>query len=414
MKERRLAIKIMAFVMAGGKGERLRPLTEKRSKPAVPFGGCYRLVDFALSNLINSGIRAVYLLVQYKSQSLIEHIRKAWTISPLLPDQFVTVVPPQMKEGMSWFMGTADAVYQNLNLITEQHPDIIAVFGADHIYRMDIRQMVWFHLQHQADVSVAALSVPIEQASSFGIIQTAADCRITGFQEKPEHPDSIPSDSTHAYASMGNYLFNANVLLDALEEVHKCGETDFGLHVLPKLLKTHRLFAYDFSTNEVPGIKPYEEVSYWRDVGSLDDYFEAQQDMLGIEPRFDVFNPQWPIFSSNYKGAAAQVIGGQIDNSLLGAAAIVNQANIRNSIIRREAVVEPGADLQDCIIMDYVRIGRGARLRRVIVDQHNVIKAGARIGYDLTEDRRDYHVTPSGLVVVPEGKVNYFARQSLL
>lgn len=413
MKERRLAIKIMAFVLAGGKGERLRPLTEKHSKPAVPFGGCYRLVDFVLSNMINSDIRAVYLLVQYKSQSLIEHIRKTWTISPLLPDQFVTVVPPQMKEGTSWFMGTADAVYQNLNLIKEQRPDIIAVFGADHVYRMDIRQMAWFHLQHQADVSVAALPVPIEHASNFGIIQAAPDGRINGFQEKPEHPDSMPSDPAQAYASMGNYLFNANVLFAALEKLHKCGETDFGRHVLPKLLRSHRLFAYDFTTNEVPGIKSYEEASYWRDVGSLDAYFEAHQDMLGIEPRFDAFNPQWPIFSSNYQGGAvAQVIGGQINNSLLGAATVVNQANIRNSIIRSEAVVESGADLQDCIIMDYVRICCGARLRKVIVDQHNVIKNGARIGYDQKQDRCRYHVTPSGLVVVPAGKVNYFARRS--
>lgn len=410
MKERRLAIKIMAFVMAGGKGERLRPLTEERSKPAIPFGGCYRLADFVLSNLVNSGVRAVYLLVQYKSQSLIEHIRKTWTISPLLPDQFVTVVPPQMKDGMSWFMGTADAVYQNLNLLKEQRPDIIAVFGADHVYRMDIRQMAWCHMQHQADVSVAALPVPIDQASNFGIIQATADGRINGFQEKPEHPGSMPSDPTHSYASMGNYLFNANVLFEALEEVHLHGETDFGLHVLPRLLKTHRLFAYDFSTNEVPGIKPYEEPGYWRDVGSLDAYFEAHQDMLGIEPKFDAFNPQWPIFSSNYQGAVAQVISGQIDNSLLGAATVVNQANIRNSIIRREVVVEPGAEVQDCVIMDYVRICRGARLRRVIVDQHNVIKAGDRIGYDLESDRRRYHVTKSGVVIVPMGKVNYFSR----
>ncbi len=412
MKDRRLAIKMMAFVMAGGKGMRLRPLTDERSKPAVPFGGRYRLVDFVLSNLVNSGVRSVYLLVQYKSQSLIEHIRKAWTISPLFPDQFVTVVPPQMKEGMSWFMGTADAVYQNLNLLKEQQPDIVAVFGADHVYRMDVRQMAWFHLHHQADISVAALPVPIEQASEFGIIQVADDGRINGFQEKPQQPVPMSSDPSRAYASMGNYLFNADVLIEALEEVHKRGETDFGRHVLPSLLASHRLFAYDFSSNEVPGVKHYEELGYWRDVGSLDAYFEAHQDMLGIEPCFDVFNPQWPIYSSNYQGPVAQVISGHIDNSLLGVASVVNQASIRNSIIRREAVVEPGADLQDCIIMDYVRICRGAHLRKVIVDRHNIIRADTRIGYDREEDRRRYHVTPSGLVVVPPGEVSYYARNS--
>jgi len=412
MKERRLAVKMMAFVMAGGRGERLRPLTEDRSKPAVPFGGRYRLVDFVLSNLVNSGVRAIYLLVQYRAQSLIEHIRKSWSISPLLQDQFVTVVPPQMKEGKSWFTGTADAVYQNLNLLKEQRPDIVAVFGADHIYRMDVQQMVLFHLQQQADISIAALPIPLEQASNFGIIQTSSNGRINGFQEKPEKPLAMPDDPERAYASMGNYLFNTDVLIEALEEAHQRGDTDFGGHVLPRLMTSHRLFAYDFSSNEVPGVKAYEETNYWRDVGSLDAYFEANQDMLGIAPQFDTFNPHWPIFSSNIQGSVAQVIGGQIENSLFGASTVVNQANIRNSIIRHQVVLEPGADIQDCIIMDYVRIGSGARLRRVIVDRHNIIEANTEIGYNLKQDQSRYYVTPSGLVVVPAGNVDYFARNS--
>ncbi len=398
--------------MAGGEGKRLRPLTNECSKPAVPFGGRYRLVDFVLSNLVNSGVRAIYLLVQYKAQSLIEHIRKSWTISPLLPDQFVTVVPPQMKEGSSWFMGTADAVYQNLNLLKEQRPDIVAVFGADHIYRMDIRQMSWFHQQQQADVSVAAIPVPVSQASDYGVIQVNADGRIHCFQEKPECPCVMPSDSTKAYASMGNYLFNTDVLIEVLEKMHQQGKTDFGRDVLPQLLKSHRLFAYDFSSNKVPGIKPYEEASYWRDVGSLDSYFQAHQDMLGMQPKFDAFNPCWPIFSCNYQGPAAHVAEGQIKNSLLGAGSFINKAHLHNSIVRCEVVVEPGAELHECIIMDSVRICRGAQLRRVIVERHNIIEAGTRIGYNLEEDKRRYHVTPSGLVVVPSGKVNYFARNS--
>ncbi len=412
MKERRLAVNIMAFVMAGGEGKRLRPLTEKRSKPAVPFGGRYRLVDFVLSNLVNSGVRAIYLLVQYKSQSLIEHIRKSWTISPLLPDQFVTVVPPQMQDGSSWFMGTADAVYKNLNLLKEQRPDIVAVFGADHIYRMDIRQMAWFHQQKQADVSIAAIPVPLSQATHFGIIQTNADGRVNCFQEKPNHPCAMPSNDKKAFASMGNYLFNADVLIDVLETMHQQGKTDFGRHVLPQLLESHRLYAYDFSSNEVPGIKTYEEPSYWRDVGSLDSYFQAHQDMLGLEPQFDTFNPHWPLFSSNYQGPVAQVIDGKIKNCLLGAGSFVNQANIHNSIIRSEVVIEEGAELHDCIIMDYVRIGRGARLKRVIVDRHNIIKPEEKIGFDIERDKRRYHVTSSGLVVIPSGKVSYFARHS--
>ncbi len=410
MKNRRHHAKVMAFVMAGGEGNRLRPLTAECSKPAVPFGGRYRIVDFVLSNLVNSEIRSIYLLVQYKAQSLIEHVRKAWTISPLLPDQFVTVVPPQMQEGRSWFKGTADAVFQNLNLLKEHRPDIVAVFGADHIYRMDVRQMVWFHFQRKADVTVAALPVPLEQASSFGVIQADADDRIQGFQEKPPQPQPMPTDPARAYVSMGNYLFSTDVLLAALELAHRHGETDFGQHVLPRLLGDHNVVAYDFSHNRVPGVKPYEDASYWRDIGTLDAYFDAHKDVLGMEPRFDAFNPRWPIFSSNYQGPVARVIGGEVDNSLLGAATVVNNARLRNSIIRREAVVEPDVELEDCVIMDYVRICRGARLRRVIVDRHNIIEAGARIGYDREADQSRYHVTPSGLVVVPAGEVSYFAR----
>ncbi|SFE59283.1 glucose-1-phosphate adenylyltransferase [Nitrosomonas sp. Nm166] len=412
MSEDRSQPKILAFVMAGGEGNRLQPLTSERSKPSVPFGGRYRIVDFVLSNLINSNIRCIYLLVQYKSQSLIDHIRKAWTISPLIPEQFVTVVPPQMHSGSSWFNGTADAVYQNINLIREHQPDIIAVFGADHIYRMDIRQMVRFHMHRQADVSVAALPMPIDQATNFGVIEIDSDGRIRGFQEKPDQPEAIPSDSEQAYVSMGNYLFDTHALIEALQSMRRRNETDFGRHVLPMMLESHKLFAYDFFTNKVPDIKSYEERGYWRDVGSLDAYFEANQDMLGMTPRFDIFNPQWPIYSSSYQGPVARVIGGQIENSLLGAATVINQAHVRNCIICRESFIEPGVELEDCIIMDYVRIGQGAKLRRAIVDCHNFIEANSRIGYDSEKDRQRYHVTPSGLVVVPLGDTSYYARGS--
>ena len=410
--ERRYTERIVAFVMAGGEGTRLAPLTAERCKPAVPFGGRYRIVDFVLSNLINSHIRSIYLLVQYKSQSLIEHVRKGWTISPLLPEQFVTVVPPQMQEGEDWFQGTADAVSQNINLLKLHSPDLVAVFGADHIYRMDVRQMVRFHRQRRADVSVAALPVPMEQSPSFGIIEVEDDGRIRGFEEKPERGTPIPSDPDSVYASMGNYLFDTQVLLDALAEAHERGETDFGNHVLPRLLKTHRLYAYDFAGNRVPGVKPYEEPGYWRDVGTLDSYFAAHRDVLGVEPRFDAFNPRWPIFSSHYQGPVSRIFGSSVDNCLLGDAAIVNHASIRNSIIRREAVIEPDVELEDCIVMDYVRIGRGSRLRRTIVDRHNRIEPGSEIGYDPEADRRRYHVTDGGVVVVPKGPSDYFARDS--
>ncbi|MCG6862868.1 MAG: glucose-1-phosphate adenylyltransferase [Chromatiaceae bacterium] len=406
----RYANSVMAMVMAGGQGSRLHPLTDKRSKPAVPFGARYRIIDFVLSNLVNSGINTIYLLVQYKSQSLVEHIRKAWTISPLFPDQFVTVVPPQMISGPNWFQGTADAVYQNLDLIEHQHPELVLVFGADHVYRMDVRQMIAFHVERDADITVAALPVPLDQSASFGIIAADADGRIRGFQEKPERATPMASDPTHAYASMGNYLFGSGCLVRALRETHKQGETDFGEHVLPRMLKTHRVFAYDFASNEIPGLKPYEERGYWRDVGTIDAYFKAHRDVLGTEPRFDIFNPRWPVFSSNYQGPVARVLRSEIDNSLLGAATEIICARVCNSVVRREAVIEEGAEIENCIIMDYVRVGSGAKLRRTIVDRHNLIEKDARIGFDIKEDQKHYTVSPNGIVVVPRGRTPYFAR----
>ncbi|MBA2484108.1 MAG: glucose-1-phosphate adenylyltransferase [Nitrosomonas sp.] len=412
MKERRHSDNIVAFVMAGGEGKRLRPLTTNRCKPAVPFGGRYRIVDFVLSNLINSGILSIYLLVQYKPQTLIEHVRKSWTISPLLPNQFVTVVPPQMQDNNTCFRGTADAVYQSIDLLRIHRPDMVAVFGADHIYRMDVGQMVRFHREHEADISIAAQPVPIAQTENFGILEVDNDGRIRGFEEKPSQGKAIPSNPDYALASMGNYLFNTNVLLEVLEKAHEDGDTDFGHHVLPKLLDTHHLYAYDFTDNEIPGIKPYEEVGYWRDVGSLDAYFEAHKDVLGMQPRFDAFNPQWPIFSSHYQGPVAKIFNSTIDNGLIGAGAVVNGSSIRNSIIRRESVIEPDVELDECIIMDYVRICRGSRLRRVIVDRHNNIEAGSKIGFDPEMDRAHYEITPGGVVVVPIGKPDYYARDS--
>jgi glucose-1-phosphate adenylyltransferase len=404
--------RIIAFVMAGGQGSRLYPLTAPRSKPAVPFGTRYRIVDFVLSNLINSKIFTVYLLVQYRSQSLIEHVRKAWQISHILPEQFVTVVPPQMRSGTEWFQGTADAVYQNLPLIEEHQPDLVVVFGADHIYRMDVRQMVDFHCERNADVTVSALPVPIDQASSFGIIAADTEGRVQGFQEKPVRPAAMPNDPARSYASMGNYLFSTAVLIEALQEARASKETDFGQHVLPRLLKDKRLFAYDFATNAIPGIRSYEEKAYWRDVGTIDAYFDAHRDVLGRQPGLEVFNPQWPIYSSNYQGPVAKIIRGDIENSLLGAASIVDGGRVINSIVRRESVIEPGAEVEDCIIMDYVHIGSGARLRRAIVDRHNVIEASTRIGYDLDADRDRYHVTESDIVVVPRGRATYYARDT--
>jgi glucose-1-phosphate adenylyltransferase len=304
-------------------------------------------------------------------------------------------------------------VHQNLNLIEEHRPDLVAVFGADHIYRMDIRQMVTFHKERNADVTIAALPVPIRDARGFGVIAADAEGRIQAFEEKPAHPTPMASDPTQAFASMGNYIFSTEVLTRALREAQEAGETDFGQHVLPRLLRTHRLFAYDFATNEIPGIQPYETRVYWRDVGNIDAYFEAHKDVLGAEPIFDMFNPEWPIFSSSYQGPVARVLGGCLKNSLLGAATVIHDGSqISNSIIRREAVIEDDVVLENCIVMDYVRVCRGARLRNVIVDRHNIVEAGDVIGYDTEQDRQRYTVSANGVTVIPSGRVSYFARDT--
>jgi len=394
---------ILALVLAGGEGSRLYPLTEHRSKPSVPFGGRYRIVDFVLSNLVNSKIFAIYLLVQYKSQSLIEHIRRSWVMSPIFPEQFVAVVPPQMRESPEWFQGTANAVYQNLGLIEKHAPDLVMVLSADHIYRMDMRQMVAFHLASGADVTVAALPVPIANASSFGIIKAAANGTICSFDEKPINPASMADDSGHAYASMGNYIFNTEVLIKALREGNQLGEKDFGKDMLPRLIKTNQVFAYNFCNNRIPGIRDYEEPGYWRDVGTIDAYFQAHQDSLGVEPKFDMFNPKWRIGSDNYQGPSPRFFNAEVDNSIISSGSLIKGARIRNSIVRSEVLLED-VELDECIIMDYSVLRKGVRLRRVIVDRYNTIEAGDCIGYDEQADRRRFTVTDSGIVVLTRGE----------
>jgi glucose-1-phosphate adenylyltransferase len=396
-------MKVLAMVLAGGQGSRLHPLTAERSKPSVPFGSRYRIADFVLSNLVNSEIRSIYLLVQYKSQSMIEHVNKSWGHSHSFPGEFVSVVPPQMLEGQEWFQGTADAIAQNLNLIRHHAPDMVAVFGADHIYRMDVRQMVDFHKATHAHASVAAIPVPLDSARDFGIIDAAADGRITGFLEKPANPPPMPGDPTRAYGSMGNYLFDTNVLVDALLEAKRRGETDFGTHILPRLIENHRVHAYNFATNRIPGIRAYEEHAYWRDVGTLDAYYAANQDVLGAEPRFNLFNPQWFINSSNYQGPSPRIVSGQIEDSVVGAGSLINGARLKNTILRREVIVEPGVEIEDSIIMDYAVIRRGTRLRRVIVDRYNEIAPGTTIGFDAVADRARFTVSAGGVVVLPKG-----------
>jgi len=288
-------VKILAFVLAGGEGTRLHPLTAEHAKPAVPFAGGYRIVDFVLSNLVNSGITSIYLLAQYKPRSLIEHIDAVWAPALQGADRFVKVALPDAAVASGRFAGTADAVGKNLCLCAQHAPDLVAIFAADHVYRMNVGQMVESHIEREADISVAAVPVPVESASRFGIIAAAADGRVQAFHEKPARPASMPGRPSHAYASMGNYLFDPGVLAALLERSAAPGGHDFGRDILPRAASTCRVYAYDFAQNRVPGIRPHEEPGYWRDVGTMETYRAAQRDTLGHRPKFCLINPRWPI-----------------------------------------------------------------------------------------------------------------------
>jgi len=397
--------KILVFILAGGKGERLFPLTVERSKPAVPFGGSYRIVDFVLSNFINSHIFSIYLLVQYKSQSLIEHVRENWVLSPVVSDHFVTVIPPQMRMGQEWFQGTADAVFQNLNVIRRHKPGLVAVFGADHIYRMDIRQMVDFHLENRAFATVAARPVLLSEASAFGVIVTEVDGCITGFEEKPKQPMPMPTDPERAYVSTGNYLFNTDVLINAVADAQKKKQHDFGRHVLPSLVDTAKLYAYDFAKNKIPGIRPCEEEGYWRDIGTIKAYWDAHKDILGPTPLFELNNEQWPIHPAHYVGPAAKILHGDIINSYIAEGTLINNATVRNSVLRRGVVVEDNVEVSDSIVMDHVVIKQGCRIRNAIIDRFSVVEEDVQIGYDIDVDRWRLHVDACGIAIVPRGHV---------
>lgn len=395
-------LRILGMILAGGRGDRLFPLTKARSKPAVPFAGKHRIVDFVLSNFINSGIYAVYVLVQYKSQSLIEHLRSAWRwrIAGGLKDTFITVVPPQQRWGENWYQGTADAVYQNLNVIRDFRPDLVAIFGADHIYRMDINQMVAFHLENRAEVSVAALPVPLAEASSFGVIQVDALQRIIGFEEKPAQPKAMPDDPSRAYSSMGNYLFDTELLAQTLlEDSRRSTEHDFGRTIIPELFSQRRVYAYDFLKNEVPGVKPYEEHGYWRDVGTLRAYWDAHMDLLGPHPKFDLHNSDWRVFGEVYDGPPARVVEGAVQDVLIGEGCRLEGARVVRSVLGRGVRIDPGAEVEDSVVMDYAEIGAGAKLKRVLVDRFNVIPAGTVIDGNSADERRFFR-DPSGLVVL--------------
>lgn len=406
--------RILGVILAGGRGERLYPLTKERSKPAVPFGSKYRIVDFVLSNFINSRIFSLYILVQYKSQSLIDHIRRGWRMSAVIDEHFIIPVPPQMRWGESWYRGTADAVFQNLNLIRDVDPDLIAIFGADHIYRMDLQQMVDVHLARRADVTVAALPVPIETASGFGIIDADANGRIVGWEEKPTQPRPMLSDPARALSSMGNYIFTTEVLEDVLvEDARRSTDHDFGRTIIPELYPYARVYAYDFLSNALPDLKPTEERGYWRDVGTIEAYWRANMDLLGQTPALDLDNPRWPILAPPFAGPSARIVAGEVEDSLLGEGTIIRGGSVRRSILGQGVLVEPGAVIEDSIVMDNTTVGSHARVRRAIIDRFNTIAPGAVFGWDPSRDLDAGILDPSGIVVVGRGTTRVRGSQSV-
>jgi glucose-1-phosphate adenylyltransferase len=316
-----------------------------------------------------------------------------------------------MRVGDAWYRGTADAVVQNLNLVDDFNPDVVAIFGADHIYRMDVSQMLEFHQQVGADVTIAARPVPTSEASQFGVLAVDRSARVVQFEEKPPRPTALPGDPDRALVSMGNYLFSRHALVNALlDDARRSTDHDFGRSIIPELVPGGRVFAYDFQENDVPGVKPYEEQGYWRDVGTIEAYWQAHMDLLGEAPRFDLDNRYWPIRTGVHPGPAARFIGGDVDNAQIGEGSLVKRATIRNSILGRSVWVNEGAVIEDSIVMDHTTVGKGARMRRAIVDRFNIIPADTEIGVDAAADRARYHVDVSGLVVVPRGGRRDFLR----
>jgi len=338
------------------------------------------------------------------SQSLIEYLHSTWNLGGMTKEHFITVVPPQMRLGEMWYRGTADAVKQNLNLINDYKPDLVAVFGADHIYRMDIRQMIDFHVASKADVTVSAITVPLRQAPRFGTIVVDAKNRVNGFEEKPKNPKPIPGNPNSAFASMGNYIFSYDALVKILHE--ESGETaalDFGKTILPNIHKRYRVFAYNFDEQKLPGVKPYEEKNYWRDVGTLEAFWQTQMDLLGAKPKLDLNNKLWPIQDSRNTTAPSKIIESNLQDCMICDGCVINQSSLKRCILANDVIIHEKCQLEDCIIMDACEIKAGTRLKKVIMDRYNTIEAKTMIGYNQDQDAQHYYIDPDGIVVIPRG-----------
>ena len=415
-----MQLRVLSFVLAGGKGTRLYPLTKERAKPAVPFGGQYRIIDFVLSNLINSGIHSIYVLIQFKSQSLLQHLQSGWEFSGLLKNHYIIPVPAQMRSPReTWYKGTADAIFQNVNLIEQSDPHVVLVFGADHIYRMNIREMIEFHEQKRAQATVAAIPVPKVHAAEFGVIEVAPDGRVLAFHEKNPDAPSMPGNPDMVLASMGNYVFSTGPLLKFLYEDARMEDSshDFGRDILPRWVERGELYAYDFQTNRIPG-DPIGAPLYWRDVGTIDAYFEATMDLRAVSPVLNLYNKQWPLRSSGFDDPPAKFTfdedgrRGQAIDSIVSSGSILSGGMVKNSVLGRGVRIHTGASVEDSIIFDNCDVGRRSKIRRAILDKNVHLPEDTMIGYDLEADKERYHVTESGIVVV-EGRRSRVAVSSI-
>ncbi|MGF1713304.1 glucose-1-phosphate adenylyltransferase [Photobacterium chitinilyticum] len=402
---------VLGMILAGGEGSRLRPLTDTRTKPAVPFGGSYRLIDFALNNFLNADLMKIYVLTQFKSQSLYVHMKKGWNVSGIT-GRFIDPIPAQMRMGKRWYDGTADAIYQNLRFAELEEPDQVCIFGSDHIYKMDVKQMLDYHLEKKADLTVSALRMPLSEASAFGVIEVDESGCMVGFDEKPENPKSIPGDPDHALVSMGNYIFETGVLSKELEEdaVNEQSSHDFGKDIIPKLFPQGKVFVYDFTTNEIPGEK---STGYWRDVGTIESYWQAHMDLLSEDAQFSLYNRQWQLHTYYPPLPPATVLDSEdckvdINNCMISAGSYIRGAKVYKSVLGFRTNVDHHTTISESVILGDVKIGAGCSIRRAIIDKNVQIAPGTVIGENIEEDKQKYHVSDEGIVVIPKGaKIGY-------
>jgi glucose-1-phosphate adenylyltransferase len=403
---------VLGMILAGGRGARLSPLTRDRAKPAVPFGGRYRIIDFVLSNFINSGFSHIKVLTQYRSNSLLIHLSRGFNFGSLT-EHYVDAIPAHqaMEGNEGWYLGTADAIYRNLRIIEDEQPADVAIFGADHIYKMDIRQMLAFHRSTGADCTVAA--IPAERRSAageFGILEVDESSRIVGFEEKPQEPKPIPGRPEETLVSMGNYLFKADVLHELLtrDSENPSSRHDFGGDVIPSMIGSYGVFAYDFNMNVVPG-ESEDQRGYWRDVGTLDSFFEANMDLHSVTPRLNLYNYDWPIRTATLNYPPTKFVfneegrRGSAFDSIVAAGAVVSGATVCNSVLFNNVFLHSGSTVDECLIMHDANIGRGVSLQRTICDKGVTIEDGTVIGKDLEADRKRFTVSPGGVVVIPKG-----------